>query len=119
MKQFVSPIIPIVIFLSATFAQAQQLAFPGAEGYGRFALGGRGGKVLFVTNLNDNGPGSLRSAIEVQGPRIVVFKVSGTIKLESSLRIKHPRITIAGQTAPGDGICLLSVFVSEMRLIIR
>lgn len=86
--------------------QSAQLAFPGAEGFGRYALGGRGGKVLFVTNLNDAGPGSLRAAVETEMPRIVLFKVSGTIELKSTLRILHPRITIAGQSAPGDGICL-------------
>jgi len=82
-------------------------AFPGAEGYGSLTRGGRGGKVIAVTNLNDSGPGSFKAACDAKGPRTVVFKVAGTI--DGSVRIKNDFITIAGQTAPGDGITIKGI----------
>ncbi len=87
------------------------VAFPGAEGFGKYATGGRGGNIFIVSNLNDNGPGSFREAVEAKSPRIIVFVISGTIHLESKLAIQK-NATIAGQTAPGDGICLADQPVS-------
>lgn len=86
--------------------QAKIPAFPGAWGGGMYSFGGRGGRVFVVTNLNDSGPGSFREACEAGGPRIVVFNVAGIIKLKERIRIRAPYITIAGNTAPGDGVCI-------------
>ena len=101
--------------------QADIPAFPGAEGGGKFSFGGRGGKVLVVTNLDDDGYGSFRWACEQGGARIIVFNVAGIIRIKTPVIIRAPYITIAGQSAPGDGICIAgeSVWINTHDVIIR
>jgi hypothetical protein len=101
--------------------QAGIPAFPGAEGGGAFTPGGRGGKVFVVTTLADSGPGSFREACEQGGARIVVFNVAGIIQLNTPVSIRAPYITIAGQTAPGDGVCIAgeSVWIDTHDVIVR
>ena len=106
--------------ISSSKADNTAIAFPSAEGFGKYATGGRGGKVMVVKNLNDNGEGSFREAAEAKFPRIIVFAVSGTVHLNTPLSIKG-NATIAGQTAPGDGICLADqpVILAGNNIIVR
>lgn len=96
-------------------------AFPGAEGFGSTTPGGRGGRVWEVTTLEDSGAGSLRAALEAEGPRTIVFRTGGTIRLQSHLRIRNPWCTIAGQTAPGDGILIrdAGLYIETHDVIVR
>lgn len=105
-----------------SFSYSQQIAFPGAEGYGQFAKGGRGGEVYHVVNLNDDGLGSFRYGIETAlGPTTIVFDISGNILLSKKLVVKTSGITIAGQTAPGDGVTLAgnTLYIEADDVIIR
>jgi hypothetical protein len=101
--------------------KAEIPAFPGAEGGGAFTPGGRGGKIFVVTSLEDNGKGTFREACEAMGARTIVFNVSGIIQLKKPISVRAPYITIAGQTAPGDGICIAgeSLLLDTHDIIIR
>lgn len=104
--RLILPLLTLALLRASAAAPLPLPAFPGAEGFGATTPGGRGGRVLFVTNLNDAGPGSFRAACEAEGPRMILFRVSGTIALKKDLIVRNPYVTIAGQSAPGDGICL-------------
>lgn len=106
-RRIVPLVYAVVLFaLVSACAGPEPKAFPTAEGFGAQAQGGRGGDVYHVTSLGDDGPGSLRACIEASGPRTCVFRVGGTIEVNAPLVVTNPYLTIAGQTAPGDGILL-------------
>jgi len=119
MKKSVSIVVFMIVMVHA-FAQTP--AFPGAEGDGMYTTGGRGGQIVYVTKLTDDGSaGTLRWAVNLTGARIIMFKVAGLIPLTSELRIKNGNLTIAGQSPPGDGICIKNypVVLQASNLIIR
>jgi hypothetical protein len=121
--KLVKRIIVGLLTFGSSFLEAQELtlAFPGAEGFGKYTTGGRGGKVYVITNLNDDGPGSFREAVKKKETRTILFAVSGNIELKSPITIHNGDLTIAGQSAPGDGICIRNypVIIQANNVIIR
>ena len=117
-----------IVGLQASAQDKAMRSFPSAEGFGAYAAGGRGGKIVLVTNLDDYVPGkdemipgSLRAACSIKGPRLVLFRISGMIPLKARLAIDQPYLTIAGRTAPGEGICLKNhaTVISTHDVIVR
>jgi hypothetical protein len=124
MKKLLCALLGLLLLTPAVADETRVPAFPGAEGFGRYTQGGRGGKVYHVTTLEDSTTptaGMLRYALNQKGARTIVFDVAGTIRLKAELKIKNDYVTLAGQTAPGDGICIADypVVIAANQVIVR